>query len=380
MQLRRNGFGRAVPVVVLLLAGSAGSVRAQWAEHGFTAHWLPSDFGISAFSGALNNHGQVAGRTQVGSYWHASIFTIGQPVQTLGTLGGRSSYAYGINNAGQAVGSAEGTTAIHAFLSSGGTMQDLGSFGGIQSIGYAISDAGHVTGWSHTLGGAATHAFLYSGGTMLDLGTLGGITTGRDVNESGQVTGHSDHRAFLYSAGVMQDLGTLGGNLSRGFAINDAGQVTGYSTTAGDATSHAFLYSAGVMQDLGTLGGVASSSRGNDVSNDGRVVGYARDASGATRAALWANTGSGYQAYDFSSLVNDGTTSWNLSNAVSISDDGRYVLALGSDGTNSGYVVLEANIETTVTPEPMSLLLGAGLTGRGVLRRRRRRLSDALAV
>ena len=45
------------------------------------------------------------------------------------------------------------------------------------------------------------------------------------------------------------DLGTLGGGTSVPLAINDNGDVVGYSTTA-DGKQHAFLWSNGVMRDL----------------------------------------------------------------------------------------------------------------------------------
>jgi len=54
----------------------------------------------------------------------------------------------------------------------------------------------------------------------------------------------------LYS---VKDLGTLGGDFSRGSGINNAGQVTGQSSTSTGFT-HAFLYSNGQMMDLGTPG------------------------------------------------------------------------------------------------------------------------------
>ena len=40
----------------------------------------------------------------------------------------------------------------------------------------------------------------------------------------------------------MVDLGTLGGSQSFAVAVNDHGQVVGYSHTAGDAESHATLW------------------------------------------------------------------------------------------------------------------------------------------
>jgi probable HAF family extracellular repeat protein len=69
----------------------------------------------------------------------------------------------------------------------------------------------------------------------------------------------------------MTDLGTLGGDWCYPYYINEKGQVFGWSSTAGDLTSHAFLYSDGEMTDLGTLGGYWSSP--DYINKKGQVIG-----------------------------------------------------------------------------------------------------------
>ena len=91
---------------------------------------------------------------------------------------------------------------------------------------------------------------------MTDLGTMGGLDScGTAINNSGQITGYSftsdgNSRAFLYSNGVMKDIGTLGGSASQGDSINNKGQVTGWAHTTDNAERVAFLYSDGNMIDL----------------------------------------------------------------------------------------------------------------------------------
>ena len=67
-------------------------------------------------------------------------------------------------------------------------------------------------------------------------------------------------------------IGTLGGNNSYANGINDAGQVVGYSATAG-GVQHAFITGPNGMgmRDLGTLGGTDSFAYG--INDAGQVVG-----------------------------------------------------------------------------------------------------------
>jgi probable HAF family extracellular repeat protein len=89
-------------------------------------------------------------------------------------------------------------------------MHDLGTLGGRQSAAYAINDSGQTTGWSDLAGDLTHHAFLYTGtpgssGVMHDLGTLGGtISRVYAINARGQVLGVStteagEFHAFLYT-------------------------------------------------------------------------------------------------------------------------------------------------------------------------------------
>ncbi len=130
---------------------------------------------------------------------------------------------------------------------------------------------------------------------LTDLGTLGGTDPfGYAINDAGQVTGYAytagntAKHAFLADTNGMMDLGTLGGTDSFGYAINDAGQVTGYAHTAGNAAQHAFLADTNGMMDLGTLGGTYSF--GYAINDAGQVTGYAYTAGNAAYHAFLADT------------------------------------------------------------------------------------------
>jgi probable HAF family extracellular repeat protein len=244
-------------------------------------------------------------------------------------------------------------------------MQNLGTLGGYTSSAWGINVSGQVVGSSPTADGN-NHAFLYSGnGPMQNLDTLPGGTFSQalGINASGQVMGSSANHAFIWQAGSgMQNLGTLGGNTSSAWGINNSGQVVGNSETSG-GPAHAFLYSGnGPMQDLGTLLG-GTSSHATGINDSGKIVGYA-STSDNPHAFLY----SGGSMTDLNSLV-DLDSGWTLEQANAINNIGQ-IVGMGRNAAGQGFAFL-----LTPIPEPSTLaLLGAGAVGLllFVWRRRRR--------
>ena len=80
---------------------------------------------------------------------------------------------------------------------------DLGTLGGSASYGLAVNNNGQVTGATEIDANGLRHAFLYSGGVMLDIDGSAGESVGKDINDSGEVTGWSGNRGFVYSGGAV---------------------------------------------------------------------------------------------------------------------------------------------------------------------------------
>jgi probable HAF family extracellular repeat protein len=184
--------------------------------------------------------------------------------------------AVAINDAGQIVGWAH--TAVspfprHAVLwSASYVIQDLGTLGGPTSTAVDINNAGQVIGMSDVPGGAS-HGFIWTaGGGMQDLTTLLGYpaTDVAAINDAGQIAGTyvapgGETHAFLYTPGTgLRDLGTLGGNESSATGLNAQGAVVGSSKTAGGVT-HAFLWTpTDGMEDITAVTGFNGVRKLND--------------------------------------------------------------------------------------------------------------------
>jgi probable HAF family extracellular repeat protein len=180
----------------------------------------------------------------------------------------------------------------------------LGTLGGGTSYASGINDAGQVVGMSYTAAGPG-HAFITGphGVGMSDLGTLGGDNSvARGINDAGQVVGESETVAGTYHAFItgpngvgMADLGTLGGYGSFAYGINDAGQVVGGSLTAAGG-GHAFITgpNGGGMTDLNALvshpaGVVLAYATG--INNHGQVAAIGIIPEPETSAMLLAGLG-----------------------------------------------------------------------------------------
>lgn len=308
--------------------------------------------GNFSFAAAINRHGKIAGVSEISQHdpatgfpeYHAVLWE-NDKILDLGTLGGPSSIAFGLNDRGQVVGPAlnnipdpfsilgtvGGTspTQTRGFLWEHGVMHDLGTLGGPDTWAVGVNNRGQVAGTSYTsdivdptTGTPPVGTFLWENGRMKDLGNLGGhdsiFGTVSGLNNRGEVTGSmvlpGDQfaHAFLWDGEKLADLGSIGGNGTFSIAnwINDAGEVVGFSGLSGVQPFHAFLWKEGVMTDLGSADGDPCSDAFNINSRD-QVVGESQPSDGMgfcvvpfTHALLWEN---GEHGVDLNSLIPPGS-------------------------------------------------------------------------
>lgn len=300
---------------------------------------------------AINDTGQIIGwididSTRRSAHWHNGVgtdlhgtvhFQLQHPL-----FDQDYSESFDISNADQIVGTARteikcpGETFIISlgFILRPGVLTDLGTplpgdaltnlwtFGNpcetaYDSAAVGISHANHVVGWADLETGVI-HAFLLtpSGGNffqdadvngvndlMIDLGTLAAsdpVSSATAVNDNGQVTG------YTYTL--------IGGGLAayRGFVVTP-------QDTNLDGVGDTWFVDGGngvntLMQDIGTLGGV--NSWGRDINNAGQIVGECDyDPAGGehyTRAFLWANG----QMQDLGTLRTDPTKGFSAASGI----------------------------------------------------------------
>jgi probable HAF family extracellular repeat protein len=178
------------------------------------------------------------------------------------------------------------TPTFHAFLwSAAGGIQDLGTLGGRSSFAVGINNAGQVVGYSNPTGSTFYHAFIWTAaGGMKDLGTTSAqiSTFASGINASGNLSvilnKFGAQRAAVWtSAKGYQNIPSLNGSPINWVAngINDLNHVAGSSWITSTGPWHAFLWTkSGGSQDLGaSLGGL--NSYGNAVNASDQVAGYA---------------------------------------------------------------------------------------------------------
>jgi probable HAF family extracellular repeat protein len=325
-----RSFTRTAAAVACVLGTAAASA-------GTTPHFRITDLGIAdspyaSAVAAINRAGIAVGSELQSEALKCAVFDHGA-ISTLETLGGSNCYVGGINDSGTIVGSsgvAGEAEATHAFVYTDGVMIDLGTY-----PGYDTSDAVGINNHGEIVGNSSNaiynKVFVYKNGLFRHIPAPAGAVNiyAGGISEKGHVTGTvqlpTDHmHAFVYQDGASVDLGTLG-NLpngeSAGIAINDRGQIAGWSSGIG-FRSHAILVTDGQMKDLGTIPAddPFATSVATGIDHRGWVVGMSDDGGGTTYALLY----DGKETLDLNLLMDKhGRRAWHLSSAQSINKSGE---------------------------------------------------------
>jgi probable HAF family extracellular repeat protein len=259
-------------------------------------------------------------------------------ITDLGSLpGGSEAAAFAINDAGQVTGWARVNQAFafeRAFRWQGGVMTNLGSLPASigtteEAFGFAINAAGHVAGAAsivNSIGGRNNQAFLRTDGGTFVLQATFPVNYALGVNDVGVTVGACTNgpaprgiyemQAAIWPtpSSQVQFIGHLGGRFSQANAINNAGQVVGFSLPAAGPRLAFFWPGSGPLVAIPGLGG--NGSEATDINTAGTVVGWAAIPSGAHRAFLF----DGFTTVNLGVPPN-GTTS----RALAINDSGVIV-------------------------------------------------------
>ena len=162
-----NDFGQ---VVGYSNTGSGNSRAFLWGRSsGMENLGTFNDSSLHSYAYGINNSGQIVGQSYTGTSWltaHAFLWERDSGMINLGYFCGSSNFAASINNNEQVVGETGYPVSRQAFLwerDSG--MVDIGGLGR-KSYAKGINDSGQIVGSSGGVG------FLWEDGTMLDLNDL----------------------------------------------------------------------------------------------------------------------------------------------------------------------------------------------------------------
>ena len=366
--MHRHAVAFTHALVALLLGGA--NVIAQ------TPQYTVYDLGTVGDLYAISQNGAVIGTTSSNSGQFLAFRSRPNaapdlPADYIGTLGGSSSWAQGINSDGQVVGySTTSSGETHGFRTAPNAAinpatDDLGSLGGPAANGFltngrGINDSGQTTGSSVITNGG--HGFRTAPNAAINPSTddipYGGTdpqtahASGISINSAGDVLGAAGDANGYFSAFVAFHDGTI--TTIPQFAwtldnhvtgINDQGQV------AGNVAETLYLWQNGTLTALADC----KLCEPYGINNKSQVVGF--DPYNEDPPAPFLYTGNFYY---LNNLIPSGS-GWVLRTAIAINDQGQII----GSGTLNGAVHLFRldPVPTTLSLSPAYLTFAPQAVG-----------------
>lgn len=360
---------------------------------------VPASTATLVFAGtsegyAINKSGMVTGYATLSPPgWRGFIYSGGQTTDLQQDYVDPSGYGYwsnvypnnglGINDAGQVVGTAwyfypftyDGTFHVWGLKCTNGinNMVPVTVLDAHEAVAVDINNVGQVVGWSDFYGGATCnvdkgqHASIWDTktGKLTDLGTLRSTlptpqSAAEAINDNGQVTGYSSvgsggEHAFLYSHGKMIDIDLSPSSadyISLGHAINSLGHVAGsFQSNSSCCLMHSFFYDGRTTRDLDKADLYGYTVAWGINSSD-QIVGMFHEPNGPARAILYKpSSGPGFT--DLNTLI-PSDSGWILQDARAINDKGQITGVGEINGSSHAFLLTPVNPYAAFVQQPIN--------------------------
>ncbi len=341
---------------------------------------LPSLGGTSSSASDINDAGQIVGSSKLlgDAASHAAFWTAGGPAIDLAPNAGVSA-GDRINNHGQIIGHIYSNPLDAGTYGAGQTLlwQSASSTptllaplaGSVTSQASGINNSGKIAGTSFESSNTvyAPHATVWSPATSID--TTQERTLAYDVNNAGVVVGtafgSNGENAVIWSGSQRRSLPNLAGATAvSGLRINDEGLIIGTTFISGPSAHDPFLdHNQATVWD-GSAAAALPSLGGLDsvaigLNNLGQVVGWSSNVAGGAHATLWNGTA----PVDLNSFMSSSQRSagWTLLEATAINNLGWIVGDAVNRATGQDSAFL---LSVAVVPEPATqglMLMGVAL-------------------
>jgi hypothetical protein len=275
----KGSFGESVaasgPAVVIGAIGTNTAYAYLYAANSaFTAFSMPGS--TSTFASGVNNQGQIVGSSDLGGFLDTNgVFT------TIAYPGAIVTFPQAISDIGEVVGWYEDASGIgHGFTELNGVYTSLDYPGSAYTYLYGVNNLGNVVGNFCCVGSGQTQGFVYSSGVFSPINVPGSQSTGVfTINNNGVIAGNyciapcGGISGFVDDNNVFTTIDYPGATFTSIQSINDNGDLAGnWSTnTPGQGAAFVFWNQSHHFVSF-SLGGPDDTSA-NGISVSGETVG-----------------------------------------------------------------------------------------------------------